>query len=282
MGQSNVASGSTSTALGAINTASGSASTTIGVANIASGSQSLATGFSTKASGSNAVSFGASTIASGDMSFASGINTIASGNNSTAMGTDVSTNGFSGSFAIGDYNTTLTNNTAANQMMMRFAGGYTLYSNSDLSAGSVLSPGSNSWSTISDRNKKENFALVNGEDFLKKIAGFNLTSWNYKGQDAKIFRHYGPMAQDFFAAFGKDKYGVVGNDTTINQADFQGVSFIAIQALEKRTDNLSTENKQLKNENEKLKQEIEDIQSRLMSMEKLLIDQKKTKDISGK
>jgi hypothetical protein len=22
------------------------------------------------------------------------------------------------------------------------------------------------------------------------------------------FRHYGPMAQDFYAAFGKDKYGV--------------------------------------------------------------------------
>jgi hypothetical protein len=43
------------------------------------------------------------------------------------------------------------------------------------------------------------------------------------------------MAQDFHAAFGTDKYGTIGNDTTINSADFAGVSFIAIQALEKRT-----------------------------------------------
>lgn len=43
------------------------------------------------------------------------------------------------------------------------------------------------------------------------------------------------MAQDFYAAFGKDEYGTIGNDTTINSADFAGVSFIAIQALEKRT-----------------------------------------------
>ncbi len=43
------------------------------------------------------------------------------------------------------------------------------------------------------------------------------------------------MAQDFYAAFGKDSYGAVGNDTTIAQADMDGVSFIAIQALEKRT-----------------------------------------------
>jgi hypothetical protein len=43
------------------------------------------------------------------------------------------------------------------------------------------------------------------------------------------------MAQDFYAAFGKDNYGTIGNDTTIGQADMEGVSFIAIQALEKRT-----------------------------------------------
>ena len=37
---------------------------------------------------------------------------------------------------------------------------------------------------------------------LIKIRGLSLTSWNYLGQDSKQFRHYGPMAQDFFAAFG--------------------------------------------------------------------------------
>lgn len=82
-----------------------------------------------------------------------------------------------------------------------------------------------------------------------------LSSWNYKGQDAREFRHYGPMAQDFFAVFGHDKYGVSGNDTTINQADMEGVTFIAVQALEKRTADLQKENAELKSEIEKIKAE---------------------------
>ena len=43
------------------------------------------------------------------------------------------------------------------------------------------------------------------------------------------------MAQDFFSAFGNDGIGTIGNDTTINSADFDGINLIAIQALEKRT-----------------------------------------------
>jgi hypothetical protein len=73
----------------------------------------------------------------------------------------------------------------------------------------------------------------------------NLTSWNYKGQDPKTLRHYGPMAQDFFAAFGKDEYGTIGTDTTINQADFDGINLIAIQALAKRTEQLEKQNNEL-------------------------------------
>jgi hypothetical protein len=111
--------------------------------------------------------------------------------------------------------------------------------------------------------KKENFAPVNGEDFLNKISGFKLTSWNYKGQNPKQHRHYGPMAQDFYAAFGKDNYGTVGNDTTISQADMEGVSFVAIQALVKRTEELQkevatlkAENKTVTNQNNVLKAEL--------------------------
>ena len=36
-------------------------------------------------------------------------------------------------------------------------------------------------------------------------------------------------------------YGTIGNDTTINQADFDGINLIAIQALEKRTSDLQKE-----------------------------------------
>src|SRR5437762_619343 len=91
----------------------------------------------------------------------------------------------------------------------------------------------------SDRNKKENFQPVDGEEVLRKIRQFNLTSWNYIGQDAKTLRHYGPMAQDFYEAFGHDTIGTVGTPKIINSGDMAGVMMIAIKTL-------ATENEQLK------------------------------------
>ena len=87
----------------------------------------------------------------------------------------------------------------------------------------------------SDRNKKENFEPVDGEAVLDKLRAFTLTSWNYIGQDSTQFRHYGPMAQDFFAAFGKDAVGTIGTPITMNSGDEAGILMIAVQALEKRT-----------------------------------------------
>ena len=101
-----------------------------------------------------------------------------------------------------------------------------------------MAAGANSWSSISDSSKKENFQLVDGEEILGKISKFRLGTWNYKLQDAAKFRHYGPMAQDFYSAFGYDGIGKIGNDTTLCSADFDGINFIAIQALEKRTGEL--------------------------------------------
>ena len=43
------------------------------------------------------------------------------------------------------------------------------------------------------------------------------------------------MAQDFFAAFGRDGVGQIGTETTINSGDLAGILMIAVQALEKRT-----------------------------------------------
>ncbi len=97
------------------------------------------------------------------------------------------------------------------------------------------------FSFTSDKNQKEHFRPVDGEEVLKKIGGLSLASWNYIGQEAKQFRHYGPVAQEFFAAFGHDEVGTIGTSTTINSGDMDGILMIAVQALEKRTAELQDE-----------------------------------------
>ena len=97
----------------------------------------------------------------------------------------------------------------------------------------------------SDKTKKENFQPVDGEAVLEKIRGFELSSWNFIGHDPKEFRHYGPMAQDFFAAFGQDGVGQIGTETTINSADLAGILMSAVQALEKRTAELKQKEAQI-------------------------------------
>lgn len=97
------------------------------------------------------------------------------------------------------------------------------------------------------------------------------SSWNYKGQDATTFRHYGIMAQDFYAAFGKDKYGIIGNDTTVNPVDMIGVNMAAIKALEQRTEKIETlqnENTILKNENASVKQQLQQLSLAVAEMKK--------------
>jgi hypothetical protein len=101
------------------------------------------------------------------------------------------------------------------------------------------------FTNVSDKTQKENFQPVDGEDVLGKIRGFELSSWNFIGHDPKKFRHYGPMAQDFFAAFGHDGVGQIGSETTINSGDLAGILMIAVQALEKRTAELRQKEAQL-------------------------------------
>ncbi len=114
----------------------------------------------------------------------------------------------------------------------------------------------------SDRNQKENFRAVDGEEVLRKISNFGITSWNYKNNDPTTFRHYGPMAQEFFAAFGHDSMGQVGDSVTINSGDEAGILMIAVQALEKRTAELA----KVSEENVELKARLEKMEARLDQM----------------
>nr|WP_157618284.1 hypothetical protein [Spirosoma spitsbergense] len=91
-----------------------------------------------------------------------------------------------------------------------------------------------------------------------------LTTWNYKGQH--LIRHYGPMAQDFYAAFGQDDLGQVGCDTLIYSHDFAGVTFAGVQALIGENERLKTRLAAL----EKEKQQTEDQLNKMATYESRL------------
>ena len=253
MGYGTIAFGEYSTALGFKSTASGSVSTVMGASNVASGNYSTAMGYNS--------------TASGDFSIAIGYSATANAVQSIALGTDVSTNGKTGSMILGDggdgYPAHVFTSEADNQLFSRFKGGYKFYTSGwGTVLGVVLAPGGNAWSSFSDERMKENFETLDSEEVLKKLSAVKYTSWNYKRQDPKTYRHYGIMAQDFFNAFGKDRYGIIGNDTMVNPIDMMGIAYSAIQALEKRTQAFKEENLELKNE-------VSLLNSRLEKLEKL-------------
>lgn len=128
--------------------------------------------------------------------------------------------------------------------------------------------GAVAYTFTSDKNAKENFLPVDGREVLRKIRGFNMTSWNYKGQDPRFYRHYGPMAQEFYDAFGRDAIGTFGTPTTINTGDMAGITFAAI--------------KELSIENEALKEEIAKQKAELAALKALVCGQNPTAGICKK
>lgn len=238
-GNSSSADGDSSFAMGNNTAASGTQSTAIGNSSVASGFQSTAIGNSTIASNTYSLAMGYQTTASGVYSTALGYASVASGDYSTAMGHYGHTNDKRGSFIIGDsdpYQKGYTTCSDNDQFVARFANGYYFVTSENITPTGVrIFAGGNAWLSISDKNCKENIENLDDENVLKKLSAITYSSWNYKGQDPKTFRHYGIMAQDFYQAFGKDNFGTIGCDTLVNPLDMQGVTFSAIKALEKRT-----------------------------------------------
>jgi hypothetical protein len=76
----------------------------------------------------------------------------------------------------------------------------------------------------SDVALKQNFAAVEPEVVLEKVAALSVSAWEYKDKPGE--RHIGPMAQDFRAAFG-----LGDRDTSISVVDATGVALASIQAL---------------------------------------------------
>ena len=114
---------------------------------------------------------------------------------------------------------------------------------------------------MSDRNAKTNFAQVNAEEVLAKVAALPLSTWNYKSQ-AEDIRHIGPMAQDFKAAFG-----VGETDTGITTVDADGVALAAIQGLNEKVEVRSQKSE---DRIQILESENADLRTRLEKLERLL------------
>ena len=178
---------------------------------------------------------GYGTMASGVSSTAMGSTAAADGNYSTAMGTNVGNHGYHNSFIWGD-GSVATYNYADNQFVVRASGGISFYTSGSTAGtgGAQLAPGSSSWTAISDRNAKDNVKSVDARDVLRRVAAMPLSTWHYKTQDEK-YRHMGPMAQDFYAAFHLGE-----TDKGIDTVDADGVALAAIQGLNAKLDEKDT------------------------------------------
>src|SRR5690606_25989969 len=166
-----------STAIGYYGQASGPASLALGDHSVASGGASIAMGYQATASVNDAIAIGAGAIASG-------VASIAIGNASTA--------GRSGSIAIGDQSAgTPVEATAQNQFVVRAAGGTRIYSSdTSLEIGVELHPGESGWDFVSDKNRKQEFRALDGNQVLARIRTMPIQEWSYIGSGPRA-RHVG-------------------------------------------------------------------------------------------
>jgi len=266
-GEGTTATGGNSVALGNLSTASGDGSFAA-VNGTAGGSGAIAMGNGAQATADDALAFGPSSIANGYASVtigpsiangsfgvAIGLQNSASGNFSVAIGKNARTANRQGSIVLGDGCAGLSSDsvypTANNQIVMRGCGRVKIYSNQSLSSGVELAAGGGSWSSVSDVNRKENFAELDGEEVLARLREVPVRTWNYTSQDPSI-RHAGPTAQDFHAAFGLGE-----SELLINAVDIDGVNLAAVKALEARSAKQQERIESLEAEVAKLRAELE-------------------------
>jgi len=273
------ASGSESVALGNNGTASADRSfafngtaSGVGAVAIGSGAQAtnddaLAMGPSSIAGGLASITIGPS-IANGNFGVAIGLQNSASGQFSVAIGKNARTANRQGSVVLGDgcagFSSDSVYPTANNQFVVRGCGGIKMYTSQNMPSGVEVAAGGGSWSSISDRDRKENFLGVDGEELLARLRSVPVSTWNYKTQDAAI-RHMGPMAQDLYAAFGLGE-----SDRLINTVDIDGVNLAGVQAVAARTDALREQVRTLTDENAALRARVGELEARLRRIEAAL------------
>jgi hypothetical protein len=193
-----------------------------------------------------------------------GYNVTADQDHTTAMGKFASNNGFSGTFIWSDGSATASadtfRNTANNEFAARATGGFRFRTNLTGTTGCNLPAGSGVFNCTSSRTTKENFSLVDGGDVLARLRKVPVSTWNYiaEGQQS---RHLGPMAEDFYGAFGLGT-----SDRAIGIQDAVGVSLAAVKALDARTLELQQKSAEV----EQLRAKVGTLEQRLAALEQLM------------
>lgn len=225
---------------------------------IALGLASFAMGYQSTAVGSYSTALGYVANADGTGAVSIGYRTTANAEYSVAIGQRASTAGRTGAIVFSDGSTTdSTRASANNQFTVRAAGGTRLFTNATMTTGVQLAAGGSSWTVISDRNRKELFEPVEGEDVLLRLRSVPVTKWRYIDEEDRAVRHIGPMAQDWAAAFGLGP-----DDRTINMSDFDGVNLAGIKALDARTASLQQQLSTLTADNSALKAQVVALEAR--------------------
>lgn len=84
----------------------------------------------------------------------------------------------------------------------------------------------------SSRKYKESFADVDPSEILNALVAMPISEWQYKQkQKGKVARHVGPVAEDFYAAFGLGK-----DNSHIAPRDLAGVALAAVKGLKSEQD----------------------------------------------
>jgi trimeric autotransporter adhesin len=193
----------------------------------------------------------AATIPGGDANRADGRYAFAAGQRAHAL--------HPGAFVWADSTKFNFPSTATNEFSVRALGGVRFVSAVDFegtpASGVALEPGAGSWSSLSDRNAKENFDDVDPRVILDQLIDLPILSWNYKTQSAHV-RHLGPIAQDFQAAFQ------LGADPRrITTVDAHGVALAAIQGLHQVVADKESRIQSLERQNRELEQRLNSLES---------------------
>jgi hypothetical protein len=92
---------------------------------------------------------------------------------------------------------------------------------------------------------------------LERVVELPIQQWRFK-TEAEAVRHVGPMAQDFYAAFGLGEI-----PTAIATVDADGVALAAIQGLNRKVEELKTELSRRAAENAALQQRLSALEEKI-------------------